>query len=110
MSCDKISELGQVGRCGDRLMTLKDVCALPAGHAGWHKADNGCEWTGFVGCEHACCVDARDSAIEARVRAQVAAEIAEAILEKCNCSGCLRGAEIAREHGAVPSRDVENQP
>lgn len=69
-----------VGRCGDRLMTLKDVCALPAGHAGWHKADNGCEWTGFIGCEHACCVDAPDAAIEARVRTQVAAEERNKIL------------------------------
>jgi hypothetical protein len=38
-----------VGRCGDRLpagIGNPANCALPAGHAGWHRADNGVtEWS-----------------------------------------------------------------
>lgn len=38
-----------VGRCGDRLdaeIGEAAPCALPAGHTGWHRADNsaGTEW------------------------------------------------------------------
>lgn len=40
----------RVGRCGDTLTPLlpgspRSVCALPAGHAGWHRADDGGEWS-----------------------------------------------------------------
>ncbi|WP_089016453.1 hypothetical protein [Micromonospora coriariae] len=40
-----------VVRCGDRLTTITDVqipptvCRFPAGHAGWHMADTGAEWS-----------------------------------------------------------------
>lgn len=39
-----------VGRCGERapqfFPTVPTVhCALLAGHPGWHRADDGCEWT-----------------------------------------------------------------
>jgi hypothetical protein len=39
-----------VGRCGHHMVGLVDVrpmpvCALPAGHAGWHKGDDGAEWS-----------------------------------------------------------------
>jgi hypothetical protein len=38
-----------VGRCGEAAPTIvthapRLICALPAGHAGWHRADDGCEW------------------------------------------------------------------
>ncbi|GGM27857.1 hypothetical protein GCM10011608_10850 [Micromonospora sonchi] len=40
-----------VGRCGDHAPTIpgltpggSPVCALPHGHAGWHRDDNGTEW------------------------------------------------------------------
>ncbi|MEW2474627.1 hypothetical protein AB0875_12630 [Micromonospora gifhornensis] len=38
-----------VGRCGQTPPTMfnhapRPVCALPAGHPGWHRADDGCEW------------------------------------------------------------------
>lgn len=39
------------GRCGDTLTTgtitiaPRTVCALPFGHQGWHRADNGAEWS-----------------------------------------------------------------
>lgn len=39
------------GRCGDvtpqlfRSQLLREHCALPAGHAGWHRSDEGAEWT-----------------------------------------------------------------
>lgn len=43
-----------VGRCGDRAPTVLPpeldasmpaiICALPAGHPGWHRADGGAEW------------------------------------------------------------------
>jgi len=64
-----------VGRCGYRAPVVFPgtpshvFCKLPAGHAGWHKADDGGEWTPAAEPE---------SAIEARVRAQVAAEMREA--------------------------------
>lgn len=29
------------GRCGGK---RQPICALPAGHPGWHRADDGCEW------------------------------------------------------------------
>lgn len=38
------------GRCGvgapmtDFTSLPRPVCALPAEHAGWHRADGGCEW------------------------------------------------------------------
>lgn len=43
----------QTGRCGSRAPRLVPAdeitrwgafCALPAGHAGWHRGDDGCEW------------------------------------------------------------------
>ena len=43
------------GRCGDRLTTITGVnipptfCRLPAGHDGWHMADNGAEWNNGPG-------------------------------------------------------------
>lgn len=44
-----------VGHCGEEVpwpedvpwlagSRLRPVCALPHGHAGWHRADDGCEW------------------------------------------------------------------
>ncbi len=40
----------QVGRCGDAMPSLVDLrpryfCSLPAGHLGWHRCDEGAEWT-----------------------------------------------------------------
>jgi len=36
------------GRCGDSSPTIPGIwparCALTAGHAGWHKGDDGSEW------------------------------------------------------------------
>ncbi|MCW6008715.1 hypothetical protein K1W54_29840 [Micromonospora sp. CPCC 205371] len=39
-----------VGRCGERATDMFSgmpplVCALPAGHAGWHRDDGGAEWS-----------------------------------------------------------------
>ncbi|MEU3452269.1 hypothetical protein ABZ671_01300 [Micromonospora sp. NPDC006766] len=42
-----------VGRCGDHAPTIPTtgapippaVCALPHGHAGWHRSDNDAEWS-----------------------------------------------------------------
>lgn len=47
---DGLAKLREVvGRCGQASLTIfsdtgRPVCALPSGHAGWHRADDGCEW------------------------------------------------------------------
>lgn len=41
-------------RCGDRtpgftlgdLVMPEEICTLPAGHKGWHRADSGNQWKG----------------------------------------------------------------
>lgn len=47
----KVHGQQNVGRCGNRFTTTisslpvpRGVCALPAGHAGWHRSDEGTEW------------------------------------------------------------------
>ena len=39
-----------VGRCGDQLPAVSEIgagvhCCLPAGHDGWHRGDDGAEWS-----------------------------------------------------------------
>lgn len=43
-----LAGLGQVGRCGSLAPIVshapRPVCALSAGHLGWHRAEDGGEW------------------------------------------------------------------
>lgn len=45
------TEQPDTGRCGDSAPTIRglcnrlDVCALPHGHTGWHRSDEGAEWS-----------------------------------------------------------------
>jgi hypothetical protein len=42
---------GEVGRCGHKALRIgpewgaQVFCRLPSGHAGWHRGDDGSEWT-----------------------------------------------------------------
>lgn len=43
----RISRVGRCGATAGATIWTKPphpVCALPAGHPGWHRADDGCEW------------------------------------------------------------------
>jgi hypothetical protein len=44
-----VNARGTAGRCGEQTPEIvggvAEYCALPAGHAGWHRGDQGAEWS-----------------------------------------------------------------
>lgn len=52
IAAQALREAGLVGRCGNQAPTVLPIgqslpliiCALPSGHAGWHRSESGTQW------------------------------------------------------------------